>query len=229
MKNILKHITGRIYKPLLQHYLSSARTFNYKGIRLLVPPEVFHPGFFYSTKFLLRYISQLPLQGKSFLEIGAGSGLISLFAGREGATVTATDINPVAVDYLVKNKAANQLPLSIILSDLFIHIPPQSFDIIAINPPYYSKMPRSYAEYAWYCGANGEYFSGLFREMGNYTHSGSVICMVLCEGSDERKIQSIARQHGWRLNYVLTKKNLLEKNFIIRVERIGKDIPAMPG
>jgi release factor glutamine methyltransferase len=45
---------------------------------------------------------QFPLKNKHVLELGAGSGLIAIKAAKEGALVTATDINPVAIEYLHK-------------------------------------------------------------------------------------------------------------------------------
>jgi release factor glutamine methyltransferase len=218
MQKLIKFIAARVYKPLLVKYLSSARVYVYKDIRLLIPPEVFHPGFFFSTRLLLRYVSSQPLRGKSFLELGAGSGLISLVAAQKGAKVTASDINPTAIEYLEKNWRMNGISISVIHSDLFSRIPRQVFDIVVINPPYYRRTPSSHADYAWYCGENGEYFSGLFRGLGNYTHGRSAIWMILCDGCDLEMIGGLAKEEGWNLHCVYSKKNLLEKNFIFRIE-----------
>ena len=103
MKAALKYIVAHTYKPLLIKYLSKIRIYKYEDIELEISPEVFHPGFFFSTSILLNLVKQLPLQGKSFLEPGCGSGLISIYAARKGAMVTATDINPVAIEFLKKN------------------------------------------------------------------------------------------------------------------------------
>ena len=225
MKKTIKYLTTRLYKPLLVKYLSATRTYTYKGIRLVIPPAVFHPGFFFSTRLLLRYVASLPLQNKLFLEPGAGSGLISLYAARKGAIVTATDINPVAISNLEGNLHINRLHIDIIQSDLFTQIPQQAFDIIAINPPYYKKQPRTAAEYAWYCGERGEYFEHLFTGLRNYIHEQSVVLMVLCDGCDIQMIKNIADQHGFTLNCVQTKKNWVEINYIFE---IGEDLSGAP-
>src|SRR5205085_2367128 len=98
-EKIVAYLAGNFYKPALRRYLSRERVYRYEGISLQIHPEVFHPGFFFSTKLLLRYLLQLPLHQRSLLELGAGSGLISFAAARAGADVTASDINPVAVQY----------------------------------------------------------------------------------------------------------------------------------
>ncbi|AEW00596.1 methyltransferase small [Niastella koreensis GR20-10] len=219
MRRAIKQLTTRLYKPLLVKYLSATRLYTYKGIRLVIPPAVFHPGFFFSTRLLLRYIASLPLKNKFFLELGAGSGLIAMYAARQEASVTATDINPVAIHSLEMNARSNRIPLTIIKSDLFTGIPQQAFDIIAINPPYYKKQPQTGAEYAWYCGEQGEYFQQLFGGLHQYIHEQSVVLMVLCDGCDIDMIKEMALNNGFKLNCVFTKGNWVEVNYIFKVEK----------
>jgi release factor glutamine methyltransferase len=219
MRQTIKHITTRLYKPLLVKYLSATRTYTYKGIRLVIPPAVFHPGFFFSTRLLLRYITKLPLKNRTFLELGAGSGLIAMYAAREGAQVTASDINPVAIHSLEMNSRSNRIPLTVITSDLFANIPGQTFDMIAINPPYYKKQPQTPAQYAWYCGEQGEYFQQLFSSLQPYMHAQSIVLMVLSDGCDMEMIFGMALNNGFKLNCVFETRNWLEVNYVFRVER----------
>lgn len=219
MKAALRHIVAHTYKPLLVKYLSKIRRYKYEDIQLEISPQVFHPGFFFSTRFLLKYIKQLKLQGQRFLEPGCGSGLISIYAAKKKATVTASDINPVAIEFLKKNSRMNQVELTIIQSDLFQDIPIQQFDIIAINPPYYKKQPQTFRDYAWHCGENGEYFKNLFTALNNYIHPESEILMVLFEGCDIELIANLAAQNKFNLQCVHTRKNMLEKNFIFKIEK----------
>jgi release factor glutamine methyltransferase len=218
MNAALKHIVARTYKPWLVKYLSKTRVYKYGDIKLEIPPQVFHPGFFFSTGLLLSYIKQFHLPGKSFLEFGCGSGLISVYAAKKGANVTATDINSIAIDFLRKNAVENKVELNIIESDLFQNIPELPFDIIAINPPYYKKQPHTAQDYAWFCGENGEYFSELFKGLKPYTHTQSEVLMVLFDGCDMEMIENLASQNGFDLQCVHSHKNLLEKNFIYKIE-----------
>ena len=61
---------------------------------------MFPPHYTISTKILLDYISNLDLKNKTLLELGCGSGIISLFAASKGALVTASDINKKALKAL---------------------------------------------------------------------------------------------------------------------------------
>jgi len=206
---------------LLEKYLSKTRTYRYKDIQLEIPTEVFHPGFFFSTQLLLQYILELPLQEKRFLELGCGSGLIAIMAAKQNAIVTATDINPVAVDFLKKNSMANGISVDIIQSDLFTAIPQQPFDIIAINPPYYKKDPVNAKEHAWYCGENGEYFSKLFDQLGKYMHKQTAVLMVLSDSPDMEMINGFAAANRFSISCVHSKQNMLEKNFIFKIEKVS--------
>ena len=217
MRKALKHIVAHTYRPLLARYLAKKRNYRYKDIVLEIPPEVFHPGFFFSTQLLLQYIGSLKLHEKKILELGAGSGLISIFAAKKGANVTASDINPVAVEFLKKNSGNNRVGLEIIQSDLFGDISPQQFDIIAINPPFYKKNPETINDFAWYCGENGEYFQKLFNGLRGYIHNNSNVLMVLSEDCDINMIERFAVIKGFSLQKIITKKAIWEYLYIYKV------------
>jgi release factor glutamine methyltransferase len=218
MKTAIKYIVGTTWQPLLKKYLAKTRSYSYQNVRLQIPASVFHPGFFFSTHLLLDQIKKFPLENKKLLEPGAGSGLISIYAAQRGATVTATDINPIAVKFLYHNCEANHVRLSVVESDLFHRVRPQPFDIIAINPPYYKKQPQSFDDYAWYCGENGEYFEQLFAGLKDYMHSATMVLMVLCDGCDIEMVARLADENGYGMQPIYTRKNMLETNFIYRIQ-----------
>ena len=67
-----------------------------RQIHLTIPPTVYPPR--EDTDLLARVLHDLPNpNGKRLLEIGCGSGAVSLFAAQLGFSVTACDINPFAV------------------------------------------------------------------------------------------------------------------------------------
>jgi release factor glutamine methyltransferase len=173
---------------------------------------------------LLQYISNLQLQKKEFMELGCGSGLISMIATEKGARVTATDINPIAVEFLKKNCLSNKLQIEVLQSDLFDNLPlkqlDKQYDIIAINPPYYKKDPVTMQDHAWFCGENGNYFARLFTSLAVYMHSGTEVLMVLFDGCDMQMIAGFAAANSFTLTCVQTKQNILEKNFIYKIEKI---------
>src|SRR5438105_3503709 len=90
-----------------------------EGFDLEVFPTVFHPRYFGSSSILARFVSSMPLNGKSFLDLGCGSGIVALCAAKRGAKATAVDINAEAVRCTQANASRHDLKIDIRVSDLF--------------------------------------------------------------------------------------------------------------
>jgi release factor glutamine methyltransferase len=219
MRGLLKYIIGTTYKPLLVRYLSTTRSYYYRGISLEVPPEVFHPGFFFSTKLLLRSIGQERFQNKRFLELGAGSGLLSIYAAKRGAFVVASDINPIALQTIQINAERNSVEIETVYSNVFDRIEPRVFDFIVINPPYYMRNPATIKEYAWFCGENGEFFEDLFADLASFMNGDSVVLMVLCDGCDIPMIKELANENRLNMRCVYSDKTVIEMNYVFKIEQ----------
>ena len=115
-------------------------------------PEVYEPG---EDSYLM--LKQVEVTGgERLLEMGSGTGVISLHAAKAGAVVTAADINPHAVECTRGNAARNGLEMEVVLSDLFENIE-GTFDTIVFNPPYLAgdSSTTSWAEKAWAGGEEG--------------------------------------------------------------------------
>jgi release factor glutamine methyltransferase len=204
-------------KPMYRWYLSKPRLYSYDNIKVKVFPGVFHPGLFFSTKVLIEFLSNIDLNGKRMLELGAGSGLISIYCARRGAKVTSSDINDVALAGLQENKAANAVDLTIVKADVLDGIDPKAFDIIVINPPYYPKNVESKNDYAWFCGENFQYFKKLFASLGSANHEGLDVYMILSEDCKIDKIASLSEANDLRLDVVFRKVVVGEENVVYRV------------
>lgn len=76
-------------------------------VHLEVPPTVFGNGLHPTTATCLELLSGLVSPGTRVLDVGCGSGALSVVAARAGAEVTAIDVDPVAVATTVRNAVAN--------------------------------------------------------------------------------------------------------------------------
>lgn len=221
---IRKLIRSALYaalRPVALWYLRSERRFRFEGLELVVKPGVFPPGPFFTTKYLIDALRGADLRGKTLLELGAGSGLISLWCARRGAAVTATDISPAAVATIEDNIRANRAQLEaggapprVLLFDLFDQLPRTPFEFVVINPPFYRRNPRTMAERAWFCGKDFEYFEKLFRQIGDYLQPETRVLMTLSEDCDIPKICEIARRNGLALRLEKRKRFFVEDEFI---------------
>src|SRR5690606_42019958 len=97
-----------------------------------------------SRRRVLRSLPSLPTRRSSDLEVGCGSGLLSLLAARKGARVTAFDIDERAVTCARENFQQN-LPHAaavVLRSDLFSEIEKQDRKSTRLNS---SHVKISYA------------------------------------------------------------------------------------
>ncbi len=217
----MNHILRRILFPLpsiTKWYLSKKRNYQSRGLKITVLPGVFHPGFFFSTEMMLEYLSQQVFEGKSVLEVGAGTGIVSLYIANQGGSVTATDISTCAVENIKLNSAANGIPLTIIKSDLFERVELR-YEWIIVNPPYYPRQPTTEAEYAWYCGEQHEYFTEFFAGLSAHVTPDAKVVMVLSDVCDLKAISGIAARHNFAL-HIEQQKNVWAdgKNYIFCIK-----------
>ncbi len=224
-KRSFKSLLFKIIYPILAKYLASERRYRYRDVEVRVPPGVFHPGLFFSTRILLDYLETLPVAGKRVLELGAGSGLIALRCARRGASVTASDISTTAVEAIRANARRNGRELTVIHSDLFAAIPRQAFDLIVINPPYFPRTPLRESQYAWFCGENFEFYRRLFPEMRGYLHRNSRVLMILSEDCRIDHILSLARENGYEVREVHRRRNWWETNFVFQYTLVQDEKP----
>ena len=216
----MKAIIKRIISPLLQkasaQYLKKRRKYSYRGVSVWVEPTVFPPFLTISTKLLLQFIETLPLGEKKLLELGCGCGVISILAAKNGAAVTAIDINATALDALRSNALDNAVSIEILHSDLFGNLRGKTFDYIIINPPYYPKSPQSMADNAWFCGENFEYFERLFSQLPAFLPDTETY-LILSEDCELAKIKAIAHKSGMAFELVQEKKVVAETNYIFQI------------
>ena len=116
------------------------------GKEIIVYPNVMSPKYDWSPRF---HIENMPDQkGKEFLEIGCGSGVLSLFATFQGAKkIVAVDINPNAIQNTRANfQKYNFQNFEIVESDVFEKVGGK-FDTINFAAPYHGNTPKDILEY----------------------------------------------------------------------------------
>lgn len=207
LPNVFYRLWLAVYGRWAVRYVKKVRTWRWSGLRLTIPPGVFHPGLYFSTIRFLKFLEKIDFQEKKVLDVGAGSGILALFAAQKGAVATAIDINPQAVETTRANAKANGLTVEVLQSDLFASVPQQHFDVVLINPPYFRKDPVDAPELAFFAGKNLEYFQKLFVQLPGYCHHQTQIWMTVAVDANLEYIRRMAAEHHWALNdvRVLTK------------------------
>ena len=187
-----------------------------------MPTGVFHPGLFFSSGVLAAEIERREPAGRTVVDVGCGSGLLSLAAARSGAVVTAVDINIEAVRATASNAMANGVSVEVLQSDMFAALADRRFDLVVVNPPYFAKDPVDDAERAWFAGADLDYFERFFSGLGNHLASAprpGTSLMVLGEGCDLDTISAAAKRHGFTSRVVLRKRVWLGVQVVWEIQR----------
>jgi release factor glutamine methyltransferase len=138
----------------------------YKGIHYQTHPKVYEPA---EDTFLFAENLQVKRQDR-VLEIGTGTGIIAIIVSRKCRNVTATDVNPHAIDCALKNIINNKAyNVELKKGDLFEPVKNEKFDLILFNTPY---LPTSEEEKfddeleaAWDGGEDGRKIIDQFLEV----------------------------------------------------------------
>ncbi|WP_298276299.1 HemK2/MTQ2 family protein methyltransferase [Ferroplasma sp.] len=133
--------------------------------------------------------------GQKVLEMGAGTGIISINLALQGHTVTAVDISQDAVELIKHNAGINKVSIEVIESDLFQNIHGK-YDTLIFNPPY---LPVENESPQWAGGSDGFAVTGRFLASADkYLNRCGNIYIIL---SDLTDIESFIRKNK---NYVFT-------------------------
>lgn len=113
---------------------------DFYGYTIKVNESVLIPRFETETlvEKTINYINKLDLSKASVLDIGTGSGCISITLKSEikSLEVTAIDISRKALLVAKRNAKFNKTPINFICKDLFKFDLVNNYDVIISNPPY---------------------------------------------------------------------------------------------
>lgn len=137
------------------------------------------------------------------LEIGGGTGIVSIACSMTAKKVTVTDINPYAIECMKHNIRLNgRKNIEVIEGNLFEKISGQ-YDLILFNTPYL-PVPEEERESdgiyqkAWDGGEDGrEVIDKFLMNAGNYLHEHGKIQLVQSSFSDNEKTIKYLTDNGY--------------------------------
>ena len=165
-------------------------------------------------------------EGQSVLEIGTGSGLVSMYASLLTDNVTATDINYNALELAEKNfKLNNIATIRLEFGDLFEPIKNEKFDVILFNTPYLptdsEDIINDDLNYAFDGGLDGRNVIERFlNEAPNHLNDNGIIQMIQSSLSDTEKTLDMLDNLGFIAEVAKSERFFFEEIVLINAYKI---------
>mgnify|MGYP000704592167 CR=1 FL=1 len=167
---ILSHIARLLLNILHTLFWRVCYETYFYGYRLVIPRGVFHPKYTFSTGILLKClnlgISRLLKKCNFCVDVGSGSGIVSIYLASKNYYVISTDISYDAVLTTKVNAKLNGAfnNIDVLLCNHVSSLRKSS--LIICNPPYLPLYPKNKIDYLW-CIYSPRYLSLLLRYMLN--------------------------------------------------------------
>ncbi|EKF86813.1 HemK2/MTQ2 family protein methyltransferase [Methanobacterium formicicum] len=190
---------------------------DYNGIHYKTHPEVYEPA---EDTFLLAENLQVERKHR-VLEIGTGTGIVTITVSRQCRTVVATDINPHAIKCathnIINNKAYN---VEIKEGDLFEPVSDEKFDLILFNTPYLPTSEEERVddelEAAWDGGVDGRKVIDRFLdELIDHLNPEGTVQLVQSSLSDNDKTLKKLNDIGMDASITAREKHFFEEVVVI--------------
>jgi release factor glutamine methyltransferase len=184
----------------------------YRGFSIIIPAGVYEPR--EDTDLLADAAERI--SDKDVLEMGCGSGIISLILARNGNSVTAVDIDQKAVDATIENAMNNRLKLTVVKSDLFEKVR-GTFDYVLFNFPY---LPEKITDEnrAWAAGEDIEVIRHFARGARNHLRPGGRMLFVISSLTNLENVLKVFQWHGHECNVLAEKKIPWETLYLIEAK-----------
>ena len=165
-------------------------------------------------------------KGQSVLEIGTGSGLVSMYASLLTDDVTATDINYNALELAEKNFKLNNInTIKLEFGDLFEPVKDKKFDVILFNTPYLptdsEDIINDDLNYAFDGGLDGRKVIDRFiNEVSNHLNDKGIVQIIQSSLSDNNRTLDMFDRNGFIAEIAESEKFFFEEIVLINAYKI---------
>jgi methylase of polypeptide subunit release factors len=169
-------------------------------IEIEIFPNVFSPSYFTDSKWFAETLPKI-VGKKSLLEIGTGTGIITLFSALNGAKVTATDINSDAIENAKCNFKKHNVNVRTYLGDMYKPLPQdKKFDFIFWNHPF-NKGDNPHEEILLKAGFDFQYKSlkRYISEAHNYLNLNGRLLLGTGNFAILSEIKEIASANNYKM------------------------------
>lgn len=185
---------------------------------VLVMPQVLPPKLFRTGAWLAQTLTtDLLPSGSRVLDMGCGSGIVSLTVAGAGCRSVAVDINPAAVACTTVNADRCRLSEHIDArqGDLFEPLGDEKFDLIIFNPPFLTGTASTVFEQALY---GGDTIARFFNGAQQHLEKDGAVLLLLSTLADTASILSTACRNGFSVDLIAEKHYINESLMLYRLK-----------
>lgn len=183
----------------------------YLGRTIHTAPHVYEPA---EDSFLLVDALLDNIQdGNRVLEVGCGTGIVSVFAGDRASLVAATDLNPHAV------RCAGDNGVDAVRTDLMAGIR-GTFDLVVFNPPYLPTQEDErlggWDDLMLDGGADGrETIRRFLAEVGEHLSANGRILLLVSSLTGIREVCSLMEDAGLSAELAAQSRHFFEQLVVL--------------
>jgi release factor glutamine methyltransferase len=189
--------------------------FFYKDLVLEVPETVYYPR--EDSLLLAKIIEDEGMEERKILDMGTGSGFLSILMAKSNADVTAADINKEALQVAERNAKINNAEIKTIHSDLFEKIE-EKFDLIVFNPPYLPE--KMYKDIQYHGGKGGrKVIQKFINKAADHLRESGKILLLISSITGEKEVKELFETHGYKTKILARQKVPWEELIVVEAKR----------
>jgi len=205
---------AKIIKAVLRAWhglsLRTVKVVRFRRRPLVLAPTVFDPRYSVSTPLTIDVATRLVKSNHRVLEIGCGSGVISIALSERSNFVVGYDINPLCIAIARINAALNNVNNVLFTNKLAFVMDNAPYDVVISNPPYLPLDPSDPLDFSWCCGTDYEVLKDVVTLAMRSSRKGSLLLLTCSSETPLSKCIEITNSKGFRLIDMVCTRTLFD-------------------
>ena len=171
------------------------------------------------TYLMEKALAKEDLKNKHVLEMGVGSGYLSIYCAKKNAFVTSIDINNKAITYAKNCAKKENVNIYFIQSNLFEELDSkEKFDIIFFNPPYLVSDNLDFI--ALDGGKKGrEIIDKFLDSFNNYLKENGFVLLLHTDYNNLEETKKKLKKKGFSFEIIEKQHLFFEELYILKIMR----------
>ncbi|HDD25615.1 MAG TPA: hypothetical protein ENF75_00795 [Acidilobales archaeon] len=190
--------------------------FRIHGLTILVLPSVFIPKYVVSTEMILNALKSIKISpGLKVLELGSGSGVLSIFVAKKGGCAYFLEVNKVAIVNTLINAYVNNVEerVKLLRSKIL------EFPLVIMNPPFLPCYIKEGLDINWCCGPNLNLLLNMLNEARRHLKRGGYLILTASSLTNHELVRHLLNALGIEVIYMVKKPSIFDSVYLMLCKR----------